>query len=231
MGLVRMGIPEDISLFIKDAIKINHFVETGTFKGETSLWASRYFEKVDTIEFSEEIHCQTKKKFETVENINFILGDSRQVLKTIVNKASEPILFWLDAHWCSGDSYGNEDQCPLLEELKIINSSPIDHFILIDDARLFMAPPPLPNLLKFYPGINEIVAELKGQFVMSFEDVLFILPQEFKNEFSDFMQSKTTAAWKSYGESLKEKKLLNNRTRLAKTKGLINDILTIWNSK
>jgi hypothetical protein len=231
MGIVRMGIPEDISLFIKDANKINHFVETGTFNGETTLWASRHFKEVDTIEFSEKIYYQTKEKFKAIGNINFILGDSRKALREIVSNASESILFWLDAHWCSGDSYGEEDQCPLIDELKIINSSSMDHFILIDDARLFMAPPPLPNLVKFYPGITEIIDELKEQFVMSFEDVLFILPQNFKKEFSIFMQNKTTIAWKNYGQGLKEKELINNRTRFAKTKALLNDILAIWNLK
>lgn len=224
-----MGIPKDICLFIKNEYRINHFVETGTFYGETSVWASAHFKHVDTIEFSEKIYYQTKEKFKTIENIDFILGDSREALKTIVNEAIEPILFWLDAHWCSGNSYGEDDQCPLIDELKIINSSSIDHFVLIDDARLFMAPPPLPNLLKFYPGIIEIIKELKEQFVMGFEDVLFIIPNRFKKEFSSFMQSKTTTFWKDYGQNLKEKQVLNSRSRLAKTKGLINDFFKIWN--
>lgn len=231
MGIVRMGIPKDISVFIKNTYNVNHFVETGTFHGDTSSWASQYFKSVDTIEFSEILYSQTKGSFENINNINFIFGDSRIELKKIVSKATEPILFWLDAHWCSGDSYGKNDQCPLLEELKIINSSSFNHFILIDDARLFLAPPPLPNNVKFYPTVNQIVGCLKNQFVTVFEDVLFILPIDKQESFCNYLQEKTTKAWRDYGEQIKQFKKHESLSRYSKTKLLIGDIIRIWNKK
>ena len=69
-------------------------------------------------------------------------------------------LFWLDTHWCSSNSYGEEDQCPLMKEIEIINTSKADSIILIDDARLFLSPPPLPNSSHFYPGIAEVIEKL-----------------------------------------------------------------------
>lgn len=226
-----MGIPKDISVFIKNTYNVNHFVETGTFHGDTSSWASQYFKSVDTIEFSEILYSKTKANFENINNINFIFGDSRIELKKIVSKETEPILFWLDAHWCSGDSYGKNDQCPLLEELKIINSSSFNHFILIDDARLFLAPPPLPNDLKFYPTVNQIVDCLKNQFITVFEDVLFIMPIDKRESFCNYLQEKTTKAWRDYGEQIKQFKKQESLSRYSKTKLLIGDIIRIWNKR
>ena len=76
MGIIRMGIPEDIALYLRNKHDITHFVETGTFKGGTCIWASNYFHKVETIEFSKEIYLETKNKYKHIENINFIFGDS-----------------------------------------------------------------------------------------------------------------------------------------------------------
>ncbi len=161
MGIVRMGAPEEEIIFLKQLFHLTRFVETGTFKGGTSVWASQFFKQVDTIEYSEPIYLETSQKFKHIPNINFINQDSRIALTEIVRTAVDPILFWLDAHWCSMGSYGENDQCPLIEELNIIFSSPVSHFILIDDARLFMAPPPLPNLIRVYPNINQITGNLK----------------------------------------------------------------------
>ncbi|MDP4286112.1 MAG: hypothetical protein Q8891_17005 [Bacteroidota bacterium] len=231
MGIIRMGVPEDIALFIKESNKLNRFVETGTFHGDTSAWASQYFQFVDTIELSEMLYFKTKRRFDNVHNINLIFGDSRMELKKIIVNATEPILFWLDAHWCSGESYGEDDQCPLLEELNIINSSPFNNFILVDDARLFLAPPPLPNHIKFYPTINQIVNCLKNQFVSVFEDVLIIVPMNKQESFCDFLQEKTTKAWKDYGEQIKQFNKHKSLSRYSKTKLLLRDIIRIWNKR
>lgn len=226
-----MGIPEEIALFIKKKTNINHFVETGTFRGGTAVWASQNFAIVDTIEFSEKIYRETCQAFRDVKNINFILGDSRLILKQIINKAINPILFWLDAHWCSLGSYGEKDQCPLLAELEIINASAINHFILIDDARLFMAPPPLPNLISHYPDINKIISRSPNKFLTIYEDVIFLLPHTFEEEFSVFLQEKTTKDWESYGERINFEQARKNQSKIKKSKNLMIEFLKTWKLK
>lgn len=54
--------------------------------------------------------------------INFLFGDSKIILKNLISTLKGPIIFWLDAHWSGGDTYGYKDECPLLDEIKIINS-------------------------------------------------------------------------------------------------------------
>jgi len=62
MGLINMGVPREFTMFLKDAFKSNVFIETGTYYGETALWASQYFKKVHTIELSEPLYTGTSKK-------------------------------------------------------------------------------------------------------------------------------------------------------------------------
>jgi len=231
MGIVRMGAPEEEIIFLKQLFHINRFVETGTFKGGTSVWASQYFKQVDTIEFSEAIYQETSQKFKHLANINFINQDSRIALAEIIRAATEPILFWLDAHWCSMGSYGENDQCPLIRELNIISSSPVSHFILIDDARLFMAPPPLPNLIKYYPNINQI-AETSNKYTLTiYEDVIFMLPVNAQEAFSIFLQKKVTQVWQEYGKEIERLDALKNMSRFSKTRSLLGSVLEIWKWK
>ncbi|MCP1381209.1 hypothetical protein [Runella salmonicolor] len=213
MGIVRMGPPEDVIEFLKSSFNVNLFIETGTFYGGTTIWASKIFDRVKTIEYSNDIFNITKEKYKELQNVDFIFGDSRKELKDIVAALEAPALFWLDAHWCSFGSYGEKDQCPLLEELDIINSSEFEHFLLIDDARLFLSPPPLPNLLEYYPNIQQIIEKLnkKHHEIVIYEDVIIAVPFFAKKVFLEFMQEKTTKdqeeASRKYAIDQKKKKI------------------------
>lgn len=128
-------------------------------------------------------------------------------------------------------SYGENDQCPLIEELNIISSSPISHFILIDDARLFMAPPPLPNLIKFYPNINQITETSNKYSLTIYEDVIFMLPVNTQEAFGIYLQKKITQAWLEYGKEIERLAALEKRGKFSKTRSLLGNILEIYKSK
>ena len=102
MGNATFGIPEDLALSLKEAIKAKTLVETGTYKGGTALWASKNFEKVYTIEFDEQRYLKTLGDFKTKEldirNVEFCLGNSKYILPSILEDLKEPVVFWLDAH-------------------------------------------------------------------------------------------------------------------------------------
>ena len=196
-----MGIPEDITIFIKEKFNIRSFIETGTYQGNTAAWAARNFDNVYTIEFAEEIYNKTKLLHEHLTKVQFMFGDSREVLSRILPDAGRSVI-WLDAHWCSLGSYGENDQCPLLKEIEIINTFDKDHFILIDDARLFLSPPPLPNLITDYPNINQLVNLLNSgnRKIYIYEDVIFAVPDKAFSDIGDFLQSKATSAWQEFGK-------------------------------
>ena len=209
MGIITMGPPQDIVLYLNETFNVRYFVETGTFEGGTAHWASQFFKKVTTIEYSETYFKKAKERFKDIDNIELVFGDSRNQLPIILEKLNEQALFWLDAHWCSLGSYGENDQCPLIQELELISQSSHNHFVLIDDARLFMAPPPLPNSMQYYPDLIEVVNALtnsKPSYVTIYNDVIISVPDNVRGMFSSFLQEKTTNNQQGYGKQLKSKK-------------------------
>lgn len=209
MGINRMGIPQETVLFLKKETKSECFIETGTYYGETTKWASNHFDKVYTIENSETIFKEVQPILSDFKNIESLFGHSKDVLTNIIGEINTNTIYWLDAHWCSGESYGKNDQCPLIEELEIINQQNAENSILIDDARLFLSPPPLPNDFKQYPNIDEIIRVLNknnNRFVAVFEDVIIAIPIKYKNEVQSFLQKLATKNWRNYGIELKKKK-------------------------
>jgi hypothetical protein len=218
MGIVRMGLPEEIVLYLKELSKIELFIETGTFSGWTSYWASSHFNLVKTIEFSVKFYHEAKKTHANLSNVDFIFGDSRKELTNIISKINEPAIFWLDAHWCGSESYGVNDQCPILEEIEIIISSRFENIILIDDARLFLSPPPLPNSTEYYPSVSEILSKFvtKKYHTIIYEDALISIPKIYKKDFVNFMQNRANEDEIIYNKLMKKKEDLKKIKRFIK---------------
>jgi hypothetical protein len=190
MGNVNFGIPKKITLFLKNLAKIDEFVETGTYQGNTSIWASNNFSKVFTIENSDYYYNLSKEKFKDIKNIKIIKGHTIKVLPEIFEKNNSKKIFWLDAHWSGGETYGSNDECPLIDELKLIKKYSKESIILIDDARLFVCPPPKPHNFKKWPTIQEIVSTIGKDYYLSIiNDVIIICPKKFENNFKEFIQS------------------------------------------
>ncbi|MGB9794562.1 hypothetical protein [Caldisericum exile] len=163
--------------------------------GETAKKMANVFSKVYTIEKSEVIFQKASKILSNFPNVNLICGDSREVLKEILEKEDD-ILFWLDAHCSGGETYGKNDECPLIDELNIIFQKNKNYCLLIDDARLFLCPPPVPHDYKKWPTIKEILNVIPDdKQVIIFEDVIFIYPEEIDEIFRKSIQKKTTKEW------------------------------------
>ena len=117
------------------------FFETGTYQGDTSREAKDLnFPRVITIELQPHLY-EKSKTMSAGYDIEFHLGDSPTIMKSILPDIDGQITFWLDAH-IDGGNYvpgvtPNIRQCPLYEELQIIKSlKRNDHIILIDDMRI-----------------------------------------------------------------------------------------------
>lgn len=184
MGIVRMGPPTDMICKLKRTFDIKIFVETGTFLGNTAYWASTNFDRVFTIEGAEDLFQRTAKRFKHVDNIQFVFGDSRNGLLEIVSQVDGPAIFWLDAHWSGGETYGEFGECPIIREIEIINHSKYDSFIFIDDARLFLSPPPRPHKIEHWPNIITLLNTLQendaGRYIVVFDDVIIAVPEYAK---------------------------------------------------
>jgi hypothetical protein len=200
MGLIYHGAPTELILALKRESGIENFVETGTLVGDTAAWAANHFKRVVTIENEPERHKRASERFGETANIEVIFGESPSVLLMCFGLTT-PAIFWLDAHWMGTGSGtgGGSRECPIMDEIAVINSGSANpHIILVDDARLFSAPPPHPHDAAQWPDLNTVVSALDfhgARYVVLFEDALIAVPQSMKPFLVKYLQERITGAW------------------------------------
>lgn len=131
------------------------FVETGTFKAQTTIAMAPSFERVFSIELEPNLAAAAQTIFSQSRHVKIIHGDSGIELPKILAELKERCLFWLDGHNC-GPQTGMSatfGPTPIVPELRAIFAHPIkDHVIIIDDQRFFTGEwgyPTIENVLMF----------------------------------------------------------------------------------
>jgi len=136
----RLAVPFNGNSLFGPELKANYLtkfniqscIETGTYKGSSTLWFSQNLPEVHTIENNGELFNENKARFAGKNNIRPHLGNSPQVLAAILRNwdPTRRAIFYLDAHW--------NDYWPLNDELLAISkSSARDNcLILIDDFQV-----------------------------------------------------------------------------------------------
>jgi hypothetical protein len=165
-----------------DKFKLDVFVETGTFLGDTVEYFRNKYKQVYSVELSEELAAKATKRFSEAANVRIIQGDSGIVLEKLVTEIDRPTLYWLDGHYSSefflGDTYiktaRTEKDTPIVKELEVLLHDTHQHVILIDDARLFSG-------RGDYPKISAI-RKMVDQSPFSFDffvkkDIVHIIPK------------------------------------------------------
>lgn len=179
MGNVHPGAP----LWLLDALqktgRYRIFVETGTAGGDTALAAGDRFDTVITLEADPQAAAAAHERLSGRKGILPVTGDSRELLPRLMPRLAGPAVFWLDAHYCGPGSFGAGDECPLLAEIAAIAAADQPHLLLIDDARLFAAPPPSPHDAALWPPLAAVLTALDagaGRDVALVDDVLIAVP-------------------------------------------------------
>jgi hypothetical protein len=189
-----MGPPAPLVLALKQECGIEQFVETGTYRGDTTAWAADNFSRVATVELAAAFHAHAVERFAARSNVAVLHGDSPTVLRQLVPSMTTPTIFWLDAHWCGADSAA-QSECPVLGEIDVIDSSPLPHIVLVDDARLFCAPPPRPHRAELWPDLATLVARLHrggSRYVAQFDDIFVAVPIERRTFLVGWLQDLAT---------------------------------------
>ncbi len=163
---------------IKDYAQKYHLrvlVETGTFFGDMVAAMKGEFAKIYSIELSEELYANAKKRFREEENIELICGDSGKVLGDLVERLDEPALFWLDGHYSGGITAKAEVDTPVLDEIACILDARVrKHVIIIDDARCFGADPAYPSLSQ----LSDLVSSKRSDMEITMSnDSIRIVPK------------------------------------------------------
>ena len=210
MGIVNPYFPQENCLKLSAVANANVFIETGTYKGATTKWASQHFKKVHTIELPEDLYNKTKDELVSKGNITPHLGDSRNILPQILKKENTNILFWLDGHYSGGRgdyvTAGKDSPCPLLEELDAILSRDNDDIIIIDDARMFTGKEDgYPSIVEMYGKIEE--NSICKRYLQICDDQIYIVPQ--KNEYLEillnYVLERSVLLWNFYKKNIKTK--------------------------
>lgn len=183
MGIIQLNVPEQLVIQLKEASDIKCFVETGTYLGKSARWAAEKFDVVFSIEQSPQYFAAAKDALSSLSNVTLLLGDSRTQLPGICSDFPSRAIFWLDAHWSGDDTAGEENQCPLLDEIAAINSRGQSDIILIDDARLFTKTPVSPHRISNWPSLDEVIFAFGRDFkVQVIEDVFVAVPRSRPTE-------------------------------------------------
>ena len=187
MGAVTFSLDVRLLQCLKGALPLTTFVETGTFKGDAVAIAAPYVERIITVELSRPLWEEAAQRFRDDHRVEVLLGNSSEVLARIRPSLGEAsTLFWLDAHWCVADNTaGDHSQCPLLEEIFAIGRLGELSVIVIDDARLFLAPPPEPHDVTQWPTFDQVVLGLRSlsdlHELMVVNDVIAFYPRSIKD--------------------------------------------------
>jgi hypothetical protein len=188
MGYLTFSMPREIVLEFQKAGNFQNFVETGTFRGGTCFWAAQHFKRVATIEIDPVVSRQTSSRPDCPKNIDFYIGNSKDIIKEVVESLDGRAIYWLDGHWCNTSEFGKEGECPLMDELNAISHKKND-LIFIDDARAFLGPLPPPHNSESWPRIDEIIVFLKNKFpdnlVTIADDVIYCIPSDLIHVFDN----------------------------------------------
>jgi hypothetical protein len=135
-------------------------VETGTYYGDMVAAMKAHFERIYSIELSPELYRLDVLRFKRDKHVVLINGDSGVELGKIVASQKAPAVFWLDGHYSGANTAKGSKESPIIEELQNVLSQPVNHIVLVDDARDFEVNSSYPSLEK----VSQLVATLKPDF-------------------------------------------------------------------
>jgi hypothetical protein len=225
MGMIQPGAPFEIIEELAKLSGIATFIETGTYRGNTTRWASRHFASVYTMEQAEGLYQEHNQELRALGNVEPLFGDSKTLLPQVMAQVGDrPAIFWLDGHWSGGETAGENDQCPLLAELQTLKNRHGD-IILIDDASLFLSVPPVPHDPAQWPTLADIFRLLERPaaqpYVQVIDDVIFSVPadEEIKSHLIEYGRARFKAFGKLLARARKPTFSQKFKKRLAKITG------------
>lgn len=144
------GWPVPAPQIVKRAVLARHglpnatWIETGTFRGETSEFLATSSDinarNVISIEPSPEYFRRSRYRLRRLQNVQLINATSEKAFASLLTAVNGPVNFWLDGHYSAGDTYSGQRDTPILLELDAIGEA-LDRLgevlVFVDDVRLF----------------------------------------------------------------------------------------------
>lgn len=156
--------------------KATHFIETGTFMGDTSWAMKDIFDKVDTCELDKRLAARATERFKNEPNVKVWQGDSGVKIAEILRGIAPTTIcqFWLDGHFSGGVTSKADLNTPISAEIDHIFRHSKNHIILVDDARLFFTDE------ADYPSYSEFEKQIRlynsSALIEVKDDIIRIVP-------------------------------------------------------
>jgi hypothetical protein len=134
------------------------WVETGTYRGETTAFLAKTAKMVYSIEPGPKLFSDARDYFRNHANVEIINGLSERALPQLLPTLAGNICFWLDGHYSEADTFKGPLDTPITVELDCIGNNLFRMSkiaVMIDDAHLFNG---RIHIYGAYPGIDEIIA-------------------------------------------------------------------------
>ncbi len=167
--------PIKIATLLRNGIPGATWVETGTFRGDTTSILAKHSPCIYTIEPSEALFQKAKSFLSKHPNITVINGTSEGIFPSLLPKISGDINFWLDGHFSGGPTFKANLDTPIIAELENIASNLVNFnkvCILIDDVRCFN---PRDSRFSHYPDLGLLVDWARDHnFFWTIEHDIFI---------------------------------------------------------
>lgn len=148
----------------RDTLLPRVFVESGTFHGQLTRMARGCFPVVHTIELHPDWHAAALEELSPL-GITCHRGDSAAVVPLLALKLTEPVFWYLDAHWFKRAKgvAGKDVPLPLWAELGAIAQRAYPDIVVVDDVHCFGKSEPTPEWLdvslekiaSYFPGHRE----------------------------------------------------------------------------
>jgi hypothetical protein len=128
------------SVLRRHAIPAATWIETGTFKGDTTAFLACFAKHVVTIEPASELHRRAVRRFAGTPNVEVVNAISEKVMPELLPRLQGPVCFWLDGHFSGGATHQGPSNTPITAELRAIEQNlarlaPVA--VLVDDVRCF----------------------------------------------------------------------------------------------
>ncbi len=168
------------------------FIETGTYFGNTTANAAQKFEKVYTVELSQDLYQKVIEKFKHVHNVHFYQGASETFLAMQLSQIPESdiSIVFLDAHYSGANTAKADSNTAINKELLAILNSNRKPVILIDDLRYFQSNEVAQREFDRNPGnsavfdyptidaVKDIIRSISSDYTfLVFNDMILAYPQ------------------------------------------------------
>lgn len=167
--------PIKIATLLRNSIPAATWIETGTFRGDTTSILANYSPCIYTIEPEETLFQNAKAFLSQYANIKALKGTSEEIFPSLLPTIKGDVNFWLDGHFSGGPTFKSNIDTPIVAELEAISINLVNFkkvCILIDDVRCFN---PRDSKFAHYPDLGFLVDWAKQHnFYWTIEHDIFI---------------------------------------------------------